>query len=149
MTDDSRYPFARSIGFRTSLIDRQLRSLIDERLRRYDLNYRMFLPLRVLWEFDGITVTEIAAAVRLRVASLTATVKRLERRKLVTISVDSNDRRKNIIYLTEEAKALGRELEGMIWDINNTVLHGFSVEEQLELMRLLKKLEANLVVARG
>jgi len=76
-------------------------------LNRLGLTYTQFLALLVLWERDGITVSDLGARLHLDSGTLSPLLKRLEALGLVERRRDSSDGRQVTVRLT----APGRELE--------------------------------------
>ena len=75
-------------------------------LRELDLTYPQYLVMLVLWERDGLTVSEIGERLYLDSATLTPLLKRLEAAGFVTRRRDAHDERKVQIELTDAGRAL-------------------------------------------
>jgi len=82
-------------------------------LERMGLTYPQYLVLLVLWENDGITVSEIGRRLRLDSGTLTPVLKRLESAGLLLRSRRQSDEREVEIGLTEHGRALRGEAEGV------------------------------------
>ena len=82
-------------------------------LERMGLTYPQYLVLLVLWENDGITVSEIGRRLRLDSGTLTPVLKRLESAGLLLRSRRQSDEREVEIGLTERGRALRGEAEGV------------------------------------
>jgi DNA-binding MarR family transcriptional regulator len=78
-------------------------------LRRLDLTYPQYLVMLVLWERDGVTVSDIGARLFLDSATLTPLLKRLEAAGLVTRSRSNADERQVVVALTDAGRAMARE----------------------------------------
>ena len=70
------------------------------------LTYPQYLVMMVLWERDGLSVSEIGEKLFLDSATLTPLLKRLEASNLVTRTRASFDERQVIVELTGEGRAL-------------------------------------------
>ena len=70
------------------------------------LTYPQYLVMLVLWERDGLTVSEIGEKLFLDSATLTPLLKRLEASGLVTRTRASHDERQVIVGLSGEGRAL-------------------------------------------
>ncbi|TWI55456.1 DNA-binding MarR family transcriptional regulator [Pseudomonas duriflava] len=70
------------------------------------LTYPQYLVMLVLWERDGLKVTEIGKRLRLDTGTLTPLVKRLETAGLVSRARLAEDERCVAVTLTEAGKAL-------------------------------------------
>lgn len=78
-------------------------------LERMGLTYPQYLVLLVLWENDGVTVSEIGRRLRLDSGTLTPVLKRLESSGLLRRSRRQSDEREVEISLTEAGRALRAE----------------------------------------
>jgi DNA-binding MarR family transcriptional regulator len=70
------------------------------------LTYPQYLVMLVLWEGDGITVSQLGERVALDSGTLTPLLKRLEASKLVQRLRDSADERRVLLQLTAAGRAL-------------------------------------------
>ena len=78
-------------------------------LRKLDLTYPQYLVMMVLWERDGVTVSDIGARLFLDSATLTPLLKRLEAAGLLTRSRSNADERQVVVALTDAGRAMARE----------------------------------------
>jgi MarR family transcriptional regulator, organic hydroperoxide resistance regulator len=75
-------------------------------LRRLGLTYPQYLVMLILWERDGLTVSEIGERLFLDSATLTPLLKRLEARRLITRERSAEDERQVIVSVTKAGQAL-------------------------------------------
>ena len=78
-------------------------------LERMGLTYPQYLVLLVLWENDGVTVSEIGRRLRLDSGTLTPVLKRLETSGLLNRNRRQSDEREVEIALTDQGWALRSE----------------------------------------
>jgi DNA-binding MarR family transcriptional regulator len=78
-------------------------------LRKLDLTYPQYLVMLVLWERDGVTVSDIGARLFLDSATLTPLLKRLEAAGLVARKRAAQDERQVVVSLTDAGQALRRD----------------------------------------
>ena len=101
--------------------------------------------LYVLWNKNGVPIREIAQKTGLSAATLTGMLDRMEEASLVRRVDDPNDRRKQLIVLTEEAASLKESYNKISQEMDKIYFKGFTEEEadalQGYLERLLKNLE--------
>ena len=101
--------------------------------------------LYILWQEDGIPIRELSRRSGLAMTSLTSMLDRMESAGLIRRDRGDKDRRKILIFLTEEAKGLEQEYNEVTEEISNIYYKGFSEAEieQLEnyLHRILKNVE--------
>ncbi len=72
------------------------------------LTYPQYLVLLVLWEGDGLTVSQVGERLSLDSGTLTPLLKRLEAAGLVQRLRDTADERRVLLRLTAEGRALKR-----------------------------------------
>ena len=72
------------------------------------------LLLRIIGQFPGIHARQLAHILHLHPSSLTALVKRLERRGLIRRRPDERDRRRWLLGLTRQGQLLNRDTPGTI-----------------------------------
>jgi DNA-binding MarR family transcriptional regulator len=82
-------------------------------LRKLDLTYPQYLVMLVLWERDGVTVSDIGARLFLDSATLTPLLKRLEAAGLVARVRSAQDERQVVVSLTDAGRAMRQEAAGI------------------------------------
>lgn len=104
--------------------------------------------LYILWQKDGVPICELSKETGLATTTLTSMLDRMEASNLIRRDRGDKDRRKILIFLTQEARGLEREYNQVSEEIRNIYYKGFSQEEiqQLEgyLCRILKNVEEAL-----
>ena len=112
-----RTPSSAKVGASDLQLDRQLcfsvyttMLAVNKMFRKLqgglDLTYPQYLVMLVLWERDGLKVSDICDKLFLETATLTPLLKRLEARGLVDRQRSLEDERKVIVTLTAEGRAL-------------------------------------------
>src|ERR1700690_2165380 len=87
---------------------RALGRRFDDVLRPLDLSHGQFSLLISLNRPEPPTLGSVAALLAMDRTTLTANLKPLERRRLVKVAVDKNDKRSHLLVLTPAGKALLR-----------------------------------------
>ena len=82
-------------------------------LHDLDLTYLQYLVMLVLWEKDGINVSEICGRLSLETTTLTPLLKRLETRGLIQRVRSASDERQVIVSLTTEGRALHKKARAL------------------------------------
>ena len=77
------------------------------------LTYPQYLAMLVLWEGDGITVSQLGDRLQLDSGTLTPLLKRLESAGLVQRLRDSTDERRVLLQLTREGRNLKRQAQAV------------------------------------
>lgn len=100
--------------------------------------------LFVLWEEDGIPISELARKTGLAKTTLTSMLDRMEQRELIERIYPPADRRTVKIRLTERARGLQEHYEQVSDEMNQIFYKGFHDEEIFALETGLRKVLANL-----
>jgi DNA-binding MarR family transcriptional regulator len=133
-----------TIGFLLADSARTMTRVFSARIAAHGIGMGVFTFLRILWEEDGLTQTELADKARMRGPSAAAALHELERRGFVRRKDDPEDRRKVRVVLTSD----GRRLYGLVMPhiavTNQLMLRGFTTDEQLALKQMLRRIRINL-----
>lgn len=100
--------------------------------------------LFVLWEEDGIPISELARKTGLAKTTLTSMLDRMKQRELIERIYSPADRRTVKIRLTERALGLQEHYEQVSDEMNQIFYKGFRDEEISTLETGLRKVLANL-----
>ena len=77
----------------------------------------------------GSTQNQIAKRMRVSPSSLSMSIKRMEKQKLVERVTPDNDLRRNELHLTEAGEAVSLTCKTVIMELHQQLLAGFSEEE--------------------
>lgn len=107
-------------------------------LEKLGLTYPQYLVLLVLWEHDGLTVSEVGERLSLDSGTLTPLLKRLEANGLVARIRDVADERRVHVNLT----AAGRKLKARAADVPGCLISASecSVPELISLTKQIQSL---------
>jgi DNA-binding MarR family transcriptional regulator len=111
-------------------------------LRDLNLTYPQYLVMLVLWEQDGVMVSEIGDKLFLDSATLTPLLKRLETAGLLTRVRAVQDERQVIVSLTRQGRELRKQAESVPEGVFCAT--GCSLPEIETMTRNLGSLRANL-----
>ncbi len=101
-------------------------------LERLGLTYPQYLVLLVLWEADGVTVSEIGRRLRLDSGTLTPVLKRLEASGLLNRVRRQSDEREVEITLTPA----GRDLRAEATEVRQSIMCQLHMSEpEIQAMR--------------
>lgn len=110
-----------------------------KQLAELSLTYPQYLVMLVLWERDGLTVSELGEKLYLDSATLTPLLKRLQQSGLVSRTRSTEDERQVLIGLTEEGKSIQQKAraipEGVICATQCDPALLNAVKQQLEMLR--------------
>ncbi|BDI07352.1 MarR family winged helix-turn-helix transcriptional regulator [Sphaerotilus microaerophilus] len=137
-----------SIGY---LMRRALTSIaaqVDRHLVQHDLTHAQWLPLYKLTRSGPSPVATLARELQLDPAAVTRALDRLEAKALVRRVRSLTDRRVVLVELTDEGRRQAEVVPGVLADVLNRHLTGFSEAEWQTLVELLQRLAANAEALR-
>ena len=100
--------------------------------------------LYVLWQRDNISIIELSKLVGLANTTLTSMLDRMEEAELIRRLPDPDDRRKNLIALTDKAKSLRGKYDQVSQEMNEVYYKDFTEEEIIEFERYLQRVLKNV-----
>ena len=101
------------------------------------MTYPQYLVMLVLWEQDGLSVSELGERLLLDSGTLTPLLKRMESSGLLTRQRDAHDERRVYIRLSPA----GREMKARAASIPGCILHAAQCPEP-ELVALTRQVQA-------
>ena len=133
-----------TIGFLLSDASRTMTRTFSARIAEHGVGMGIFQFLRILWEEDGLSQSELASRTRMRGPSVANAINDLERRGLVKRLADRADGRKVRVLLTPQGRRLYDLVMPDIAVTNQSMLAGFSTAEQETLKAMLRRVRRNL-----
>lgn len=100
--------------------------------------------LYILWQEDGIPIRELSRRSGLAVTSLTGMLDRMEAAGLIYRDRGDKDRRKVLIFLTDNARSLEKDYIEVTEEIENIYYKGFSEEEIDQCEKYLQRIFHNV-----
>lgn len=140
-------PTANSFGHNLRQTHRLIQRDLTNRIAALGLNIGEWYALRVLWETDGLTQTELASRAGVAGAAMVSSVRQLLVRGLVSRQRPAEDGRKFIITLTHNGWALERPAIKAAIEANRLALTGISDEDIALCLRMLRTAQDNLIGA--
>ena len=128
--------------FRLYRGERSVLGAYRDLLEGLGLTYPQYLVLLVLWEEDGLLVSQIGTRLSLDSGTLSPLLRRMETAGWLSRTRDLADERTVRVSLTEEGAALKQRAAGVPASLAERT--GLDVEEAATLARLLDKLCTNL-----
>lgn len=132
-----------SVGFAIKQVMQSIIQQADVHLEAYDLTHAQWKPLLRLHQLGACTPAELARDLHMDAGAVTRLIDRLERKGLCSRHRSSADRRVVNVALTDEGKRSAALVPGVLADVMNGHLSGFSHEEWQLLMQFLKRMLAN------
>ena len=100
---------------------RNVTGLYTPWLKPLGLTYTQYIVLLVLWEQDGVSVTEIGERLMLDNGTLSPLLKKLEQAGYVTRQRSHEDERVVVIRLTENGRALQEKARDVPMNVANCI----------------------------
>ena len=133
-----------SVGYTLAQVCKLHRQRADNLLNTIGLHGGQEMFLTELWRKDGISQTELAEQLSLQPATVTNSLRRMEREDIVERHDDSDDQRVSRVYLTGKGHGLEGPVEEKWGQLESEAFAGFSLEERVLLRRLLLQVYQNL-----
>ncbi|MEZ9199310.1 MarR family winged helix-turn-helix transcriptional regulator [Shewanella sp. 10N.286.54.B9] len=129
-----------SLSYLVSHLNVDLQNALDQRLKRYDLDIKLWPVLFSLWQEEGVTQTELSKRCDVANYTMTRLLDQLQQQQLISRQQDLDNRRAFNIYLTNNGKALEQDLIREAERVNEMFLENLTVEEQAEFLALINKI---------
>jgi MarR family transcriptional regulator, organic hydroperoxide resistance regulator len=114
-----------------------LRALTEAEMRPYGLHFGQDLVLALLWERDGRTPGDIAAALHVTTPTIVKMATRMAATGLLTRRRDDRDNRLVRLWLTEAGLALKEPVLGARQALEGKVTAGLTATERRRLLSML------------
>lgn len=129
-----------SLADLVSHLNVDLQNELDQRLKRYELDIKLWPVLFSLWQEEGVTQTALSKRCDVANYTMTRLLDQLQQQGLITRHQDADNRRAFQIYLTDSGKALEQDLVREAERVNEAFLEHLAVEERAQLLLLLNKI---------
>lgn len=127
----------------TSKASRLMSNQLNKDLSDHQITIEQWTVLANLWKNDGQTQQQLADLSNKNKASITHLIDHLEKSQLVRRTVDEQDKRNKIIYLTPEGENLQKALTKVIKKTTKTFTDGIDKKELKNCTKVLKKIVEN------
>lgn len=126
----------------------KLKNFISQKLKekQVPLTPEQFMLIDLLWNIGPMTQQEVADMMQKDKNSVTKLVDAIEKKGFVVRKQSIQDRRSNILMLTEKAQELKPDAKKKGIDILEEMLTGISEEELHTFLSTLKKLYTNMTI---
>jgi DNA-binding MarR family transcriptional regulator len=131
------------LGFIVSMIHRTRMMYLNDNMREMDITPGQFPFIMVLSNEEGITQEELAAHFHIDKGTVARALRKLEDKNYLFRKVDSKNRRRYLIYLTEKGKRTVPQITNIEQEWENSICSRFSEEEYNRLFEILKILAIN------
>jgi len=127
--------------FHLNLMERQHRLNAKRVLRRHGIDHRMWRIMVILREQDHQSVHDLAAFGGFDRSTVSKIVDATEERGLVARKIDTTDRRRSTVSLTEKGNAMIEKAAPDILKLFDAYFANFSPQEVEQLMEMVIKLK--------
>ncbi len=114
---------------------------LKKRLLAYGLTPIQHLILEALWHEEGLSAGDIGKRLLLDGATLSGVLDRMSESGWIIKETDSEDKRILRIHLTKKSKGLKNSLMGERKQANEEILRDLTLEEKINIKRLLRDVQ--------
>ncbi len=136
---DDAYSLDRQVGYLLRLASQRHWNIFQNHTVM-DLTPTQFSALIRISEVGACSQNHLGRLASMDVATIKGVIGRLQRKGLVTLSPDANDKRRTVIALSETGADMMEQLRQVGRDISAETLGPLTRAEQERLLRLLEKL---------
>ncbi len=137
--DNSEIP----LGLLVSMIHRTRMMYLNDKMKDMDITAGQFPFIVVLSHEEGITQEELAAHFHIDKGTVARALRKLEDKEYLFRKVDTLNRRRYLIYLTEKGRRAVPKIISIDKEWENSMCTNFSKEEYQNLFNILKVLAGN------
>jgi len=135
--------FFESCGFRVLSAIRRIIRAVDIHSRKlhneFDITTPQMICIYELSRNDGITLSQLSAAVNIGISTVNGIVDRLELKGLLTRQRSHRDRRKVLLGLTEAGRKVTRQAPSLLQDKLSNALQNLPELEQVTIAMSLER----------
>ena len=137
--DNSKIP----LGLLVSMIHRTRMMYLNDKMSDLDISAGQFPFILILSEEEGITQEEMAAHFHIDKGTVARALKKLEDNEYLFRKIDSENRRRYLIYLTEKGRKSVPQIINIDYEWEDNLCSKFSEGEYEKLFDILKILAVN------
>jgi DNA-binding MarR family transcriptional regulator len=128
-----------SAGYLANHMARLFALGLQERIRPLGLAPAQFMTLLELWNEENLTQKDLVQRLDIEQATIANTLNRMQRDGLITRHANPDDRRAQLIRLTEKARALREDATRAAQAQNEKALAGFSPGERETFLAMMTR----------
>ena len=137
-----------SLSFLIEVLNRDRTISLAMILRELGISYHEHQFLFYLYHEENTIQEEFARLFRKNESTITRALKKLEEKNLIKREPDENNRRKNIVSLTEKGIQYVEQVQKADQDWEEETLSIFSSKGKRKLKKTLKKIAVNSIIKR-
>lgn len=128
-----------SVGRLISIINRNSEMYINRNLQKFGIGASQMHFLMLLYQRDGVTQYDLAKKLYVDKATATRAIQKLEHEGYITRHVSKQDRRQNLVYVTEKAMDIRLEIIDILGKWTDILTEKMSTSEKETLLALLNQ----------
>jgi len=109
-----------------------------------DITPEQWTVLTFLWQKDGVTQQKLCDATFKDKPSMTRLIDNLVKQDFVFRKSSANDRRSNLIFLTENGKAIKDKANAAVYNSVDSALNGVKEEDFIQVRNILRIIFGNI-----
>jgi DNA-binding MarR family transcriptional regulator len=141
---DAALPLERSVGYQVRMTHRALQRYLQIKIKPHGVTLGTWYFLRALWHQDGLTQRELSRRIGTREPTTMTAILAMEASGLVKRVRNSDDRRKQNVFLTARGKRLKSKLLPLARDVVSTATAGLNEREIGLFLGFLGTVQRNL-----
>jgi len=134
------------IGKYLSIARRAHSTLLDQKLKPYDISHAQIMLLMALYKKEGIYQQNLSQMYNLNKAAVGREIQKLSENGFIIKKPDPKDKRKKLIYLTKKAKDFKTKLLNILDTVEQQLRENITGEEMETFIKVLEKICDNLNV---
>ncbi len=111
---------------------------------RFGMSYSRILILHELMHAGEMSQTELGQRLEMEGALITRFAKQMEAAGLISRRVDPKDNRFTLVTLAPAGHQIFKHAESLGEEFSARLLEGVSEQEQVDMIRIMKRMQANL-----
>lgn len=123
------------------LVNLMQQEFIDTRLKKIGLTAHQARALNYIGFNPGVIQKKLANYLGKQDATVTNILKVLEKKVYIERKIPVDNERQKNLFLTEQGLELTQEIRKIFDDLNQHVIDGLAEDEQVQLKKLLKKIQ--------
>jgi len=137
-------PIEETVGFVLAQVCKAHRNRTDATLKQINLHVGQEMILIRLWRTEGVTQSQLVEQLCVEPPTVTKMLQRMEQEGLLQRRADPEDARVSRVFLTDQGRALQKDVEAAWHSVDERTTAGLTFEERILLRRLLLQVRNNL-----
>ncbi len=149
MDKENKHHLDQSLGFIINIIALSMRTALEEALKPFDVSTTQWLVLQGIAESEEAIQTDIGKITHLDNATITRHLDKLESVELLQRTRIENDRRVQMVQLTDKGRELLPKITEVATQINARALKGLNASKIANFIEILHLINDNLTELHG